>query len=166
MFAFVDRLSELFGRVAAWLFFIIGGMIVFEVVARYVFLSPTIWAEEMSRFAQIWATYLAAAYVLKNRHLIRIDIASRKLGPRARVVAELFTLSIIAVFCVVAIIYGIEIVADSIVQGRATPTMLSVPMWITESAIPVGAALLLAQALVEAARLRVTGTRKDGAPTP
>ncbi len=165
MFAFVDRLSELFGRVAAWLFFVIGGMIVFEVVARYVFLSPTIWAEELSRFAQIWATYLAAAYVLKNRHLIRIDIAARKLGPRFRIVSELLTLGVIIAFCAVAIVYGTEIMVDSIVQGRATPTMLSVPMWLTEIAIPLGAALLMIQAIAEAIRLYHTDRRRHGETT-
>ena len=78
MLAFIDRLSDLCGKLAAGLFFVIGGMITYEVIARYVFVSPTIWAEELSRFIQIWATYLAAAYVLRHRHLITIDMLTSR----------------------------------------------------------------------------------------
>lgn len=135
------------------MFFVIGGMITYEVVARYVFVSPTIWAEELSRFVQIWATYLGAAYVLRHRHLIAIDLLTGRFGPRMRRLSEAASLAFIAVFCVVAIVYGSGIVAESVRQGRATATMLSVPQWMTESAIPIGFALLLLQCLAELARL-------------
>ena len=63
-------------------------MITYEVVMRYVFLAPTIWAEELSRFFQIWATYIAAAYVLRHRQLIAITILVNRLGPLGRRLAE------------------------------------------------------------------------------
>jgi len=162
MLVFIDRLSDVCGKLAAAMFFAIGGMITYEVIARYVFTSPTIWAEELSRLAQIWATYLGAAYVLRHRHLIAIDLLTGRLGPRARVAAEGLGLVFIAVFCGVAILYGAGIVAESIRLGRATATMLSTPQWITECAIPVGFAILLLQCLAELARL-VAGRRSgDG----
>lgn len=153
MLGFIDRLSDICGRLAAALFFVIGGMITYEVIARYVFISPTIWAEELSRFIQIWATYLGAAYVLRHRHLIAIDLLTARLGPRWRRVTEAAGLVFIAVFCVVAIVYGTGIVAESVRLGRATATMLSVPQWMTESAIPIGFTILLVQCLAEFIRL-------------
>ncbi len=42
----IDRLSDLLGYLAADIFFLIGLMITFEVVSRYVFLAPTTWAEK------------------------------------------------------------------------------------------------------------------------
>ncbi|PIE56133.1 MAG: small integral membrane transport protein [Desulfobulbus propionicus] len=149
MLAFIDRLSTFFGRVSAWLFFAIAGVIVFEVVARYVFLSPTIWGEEMSRFLQIWATYLAAAYVLAQRKLIAIDLVVKKLPPLIQRAAEAMALLVMAVFCLVTCWYGTAVMIDSIRVGRATSTMLSVPYWMTEAAIPVGFGLLLLQILAE-----------------
>ena len=148
----IDRLSEAAGRVAAWMFFAIACMITWEVVARYLFLAPTIWAEEMSQFFQIWATYLAAAYVLRHRQLIVIDFFLLRMWPGLRRVVDLFSLSFIALFCLVAIWYGMEILLESIRMGRATSTMLGVPKWMTESAIPVGFGLLLLQTLVEFGR--------------
>ncbi len=158
MFALIDRISDFFGRIAAWLFFLIGGIIVFEVVARYVFLAPTIWGEEMSRFLQIWATYLAAAYVLKNRQLIAIDVVTSKMPDLFRIICESCALLVIALFSLVALIYGIEIAVESIKVGRATSTMLAVPKWMSEISIPIGFGLMLMQTFVELVR---TVTRSD-----
>lgn len=153
MIRFVERLNDVCGKLSAAMFFAIGGMIVYEVIARYVFLSPTVWAEEMSRFFQIWATYLAAGYILKHRHLIRIELLIGRLGPRLRVGFEALSLVFIGVFCFVAIFYGAGVVAESVAVGRATSTMLAVPRWMTESAIPVGFGLLLVQCVIELLRL-------------
>jgi len=152
IFALIDRISDFFGHLAAWLFFLIGGIIVFEVVARYVFLAPTIWGEEMSRFLQVWATYLAAACVLKNRQLIAIDAVTSKMPDVLRIVCETCALLIIALFSLVALIYGIEIAMESIKVGRATSTMLAVPKWMTEISIPIGFGLMLLQTFVELVR--------------
>lgn len=143
------------------MFFAIGGIITYEVVARYFFVAPTIWAEEVSEFFQIWATYLGAAYVLRHRQLIRIEFAIDRLGPLGRRWADGFSLVFIAVFCLVAVYYGMEILLDSIAIGRSTSTMLSVPKWMTESAVPLGFSVLFLQCVVELARL-VHGRRGTG----
>jgi len=153
MLAFIDRISALCGRVAAWLFFVIGLLIAYEVTARYVFTAPTPWTEEISRFLQIWATYLAAAFVLANRDMIVIDFFTSRMRPGPRRLCETVSLLAIAAFCFVAMIYGMEIVAESVAQNRHTSTMLGVPRWMTEAAVPVGCALLLAQTAVEMVRL-------------
>jgi TRAP-type C4-dicarboxylate transport system permease small subunit len=148
----VERLSDTLATVSAWLFFAIGAMISYEVAARYFFNAPTIWAEEMSRFLQIWATYLAAATLVRGQHLIRITLVVDRLGPRARLASELLSLAFMAAFAAVAAWYGLAIVQDSVALGRATSTMLAVPRWATESAIPVGCLLLAVQCITEMVR--------------
>ena len=149
----IDRLGVACSRLAGWLFFAIGLMITYEVAARYVFNAPTIWAEEMSRFFQVWAVYLGAAYVLRYRYLIRITLLTDRIGPLSRRIAEAFSLCVIGAFCVVAIAWGIEIVAESVRLGRTTSTMLDVPQWMTELAIPIGCGLLLLQCIAQLVRL-------------
>ena len=149
----IDRVGIVCSRLAGWLFFAIGLMITYEVVARYVFNAPTIWAEEMSRFFQVWAVYLGAAYVLRYRHLIRITLLTDRVGPLGRRIAEAFSLLVIGAVCVVATVWGVEIVAESVRFSRTTSTMLAVPQWMTEIAIPIGCGLLLLQCLAELVRL-------------
>lgn len=145
----ISRISDMCGWLAAWMFFAIGVMITYEVIVRYIFISPTIWAEEMSQFFQIWATYLAAAYVLRHRDMIVIDFVLTRLGPAGKRFADTISLLFVAGFSLVAVYYGIEIVAESVEMGRATSTMLSVPKWMTESAVPIGFGLLALQCGVE-----------------
>jgi TRAP-type C4-dicarboxylate transport system permease small subunit len=149
-----DKLGDRLATLSAWLFFAVGGMITWEVLARYLFNAPTIWAEEMSRFFQIWATYLAMAALLRQRRFIRITLLTDHLGPRARWASELFGLLVIAGFSATATWYGFAIVEESVRVGRATSTMMQVPRWATESAIPLGFGLLTLQSVIEIARLR------------
>lgn len=157
----MDRISDFLARLAAWALFLVGLMICYEVAARYFFNAPTVWAEEMSRFLQLWATYLAAAWVLRRGALIRITLVTDRLPASARRWLELFSLAVIAVFSAVAVWYGAWIAWDSLVRGRSTSTMLDVPAVATEAAIPVGFALLGLQALIQMARVW-----REGAPAP
>ena len=153
MIKFIDRLTNRTGLLSAWMFFAIGMMVTYEVIMRKVFNAPTVWADEMARFFQIWAVYLASAYVLKNRQLITVELFSDALHKKTGRLFDFFTLAIIGVFCLVAIWFGSAIVYESIEQGRHTSTMLGVPKWMTETAIPLAFTLLLAQTLVEIVRL-------------
>ena len=153
MIKFINRLTNHAGLVSAWMFFAIGVMITYEVIMRKVFNAPTVWADEMARFFQIWAVYLAGAYVLKNRQLITVELFSTALRKRTGPLLDFLTLIIIAIFSGVAIWYGSAVVFESVEQGRHTSTMLGVPKWMTETAIPVTFLLLLCQTIVEAVGL-------------
>jgi TRAP-type C4-dicarboxylate transport system permease small subunit len=157
----MDRLSSLLARLSAWAFFVVGLMICYEVALRYFFNAPTVWAEEMSRFVQLWATYLAAAWALRHRELIRIGIVTDRRPAAARRWLELFSLLVIVAFSGFAVWYGAWIAWDSVVQNRTTSTMLDVPAVLTEAAVPVGFTLLAVQALLEMSRVW-----REGAPAP
>ncbi len=156
---FVDRFSDLCGRLSGWLFFVVAAMVTYEVVARYIFHAPTIWAEEMSLFCQIWATYLGASYVLRHRELIKIDILSNHFGARFNFFSDLLSLLVIAVFSAVTVFYSLGIVIDSVKLSRSSATMLSLPLWLTESAIPIGFTLLFLQCISEF--IKILSIRKE-----
>ena len=153
MLKFIDKWTDRAGVLSAWMFFAIGAMVTYEVVMRKAFNAPTVWVDEVARFFQIWAVYLAGAYVLKNRHLITVELFADKVSAKVERFLGFIALAIMAVFCLVAVWYGSAIVYESIEQGRHTSTMLGTPKWITESAIPIAFALLFLQILVEVYRL-------------
>lgn len=132
-------------------------MVTFEVIMRKVFNSPTIWVDETSRFCLVWAVYLASAHILKKRELITVELFTVSLSAAKLKVLEFFALTVIAIFSAVATYYGAEVVLESIEMGRKTSSMLGVPKWITESAVPVGFGLLLIQAVVEMIKLAKGG---------
>ena len=149
----IDRLSAFLGQIAAWLSFLTGAMITYEVTARYLFNAPTIWAAELSQLALIWATFLATALLLHRRQHIRITMILVHLSPQGRRWAEMVSLLFIAGFAAQVTWYGWEIAYDSLLRGRSTGTMLNIPNWYSEIVIPLGFGLLTLQALVEFLRL-------------
>lgn len=163
MIRVIDKISEVAAHVGAWMLFSIGVMVTYEVVMRKVFNSPTIWVDETARFFQVWAVYLAGAHILKRRSLITVELFTGSLSAGKLRLLELLSLAIIGFFSFVALYYGTAVVFESIEMGRKTSTMLGVPKWLTESAIPVGFGLLFVQAIVEFFKL----VRGDdvGAPT-
>jgi C4-dicarboxylate transporter, DctQ subunit len=145
----MDSVSELAGRVAAWMFFAVGLFVFFEVFMRYALNSPTIWVDEISRIFQVWAAFLAISFVLKNKSHIIIDVTFRDPGSRARKVVDTFALCVVIFFCVVAVKYGIDIWWKSTVAGHTTDSYLAVPKAYIQSAIWVGFGLMALQSVAE-----------------
>lgn len=157
MIKFIDRLSEVAGKIAAWMYFIIGVIVTYEVFTRYVFTSPTIWVDEVSRIMQIWATYLGAAFVLKHRQMIVIDIAFRNPNTMIRKAVETFSLLVIIMFCAVATWYGFELWLYATLRGHTTDSYLGTPRWLTDSSIWIGFGLLAVQAAAEIVKVWTQG---------
>jgi TRAP-type C4-dicarboxylate transport system permease small subunit len=149
----IDRVGDGLGRLAGWVYVAAGVMIVWEVAARYLFVAPTIWAEELSRLALVWATFLPMAALLRRRAHIRITLVTEHLGPAGRRACDVFGLLWVGVLCAIVVWYGIDIAADSWRVERTTGTMMDVPNWWTEAAVPLGFLLLGLQCLVEIVRV-------------
>lgn len=157
----VDFISEITGMIAAWMFFVIGLIVTYEVVMRYVFTLPTIWVDDMSRYLQIWATFLAAGYVVKCRQMVSIDIAFRDHRALPRKVVETFGILVMLVFCAVAVKYGFDLWMKSLLTGKRSATMLAAPMWMIQSSIWVGFGLLFLQGLSEIIKIWTHGIPAD-----
>lgn len=137
--------------VSAVLFVCAGSMLTYEVTARYLFVAPTIWAAELSQLCLIWGTMLAMPWLLAaNRH-IAVDAVTDRLTPGVKHLCHLLAMLAILMFSAVVAWKGGEIFLDSFSRGRTTGSMLDLPIWIAELAIPVGFGLLCLQALFEIA---------------
>ena len=137
-------------------------IVVWEVVARYMFVAPTIWAGELSRVLLLWGTFLPMAMLLRRRAHIRITLLFGMIGAGGRRIAEIASLLFVAAFSGFAAWYGWDIAAESWQVRRTSGTMLNLPQWTTEIVIPVGFLLLAIQSLVEVVRL----TGGDAPPAP
>ena len=153
MLRIVDRVSDWLGILAAWLFFLTGIFLTFEVTSRYIFNAPTVWVEEISQLLLIAGVYLAVGRTVHRRQNIRIDALYGHLGSGVRKVADTFALVCMIVFSAVILWYGGAIALDSFMVGRSTGSILNIPNWWSEVLIPFGFLLVLAQAGVELIRV-------------
>ena len=86
------------------------GSTLFQVCARYVFSSPVTWSEELSRFAFIWLTFIAAAIaVRKGEMMVSVD-SLINLTPRwAQKAAELLSSGLVALVAVILVVFGWQV---------------------------------------------------------
>ena len=147
---FYNKFVKYSGYLASALFITIGFIISYEVIARYVFNSPTIWVNEVSRFLQIWATYLALTYSFHKNDFIRITVVYDRLNENGKKILDFISFIFILIFSSFVVYYGWLIAYDSLKVGRTSSTILDVPSFLTELAIPLCFAFLVLRVLLEA----------------
>ena len=148
----LEKAIKYSGYTAAGLYVLIGFIVSFEVISRYIFNAPTIWVNEISRLLQIWATYLALTYTFHNKEFIRITVFYDKANDKTKKVLDFISFIFIIYFSSFVTYYGWLIAYDSFEVGRTSSTILDLPAVITEIAIPISFALLLIRVFLEILR--------------
>ena len=149
---YYDKIVKYSGYLASALFIAIGFIVSYEVIMRYLFNSPTIWVNEVSRFLQIWATYLALTYSFHKQDFIRITVIYDRLNETGKKILDFISFIFIIIFSSFVVYYGWLIAYDSLKVGRTSSTILDVPSFLTELAIPLCFAFLVIRVILEAIR--------------
>ncbi len=154
LFAAVDRLSFACTAVAMALLVGLVGATTYEVVARYAFNAPTVWAYDVAYMLNGGLFLLAAAFTLAKNNHVRIDFLSVRLSIRSQH-------AINAAFYLVLLLPALALIARSSAlsawEAFATGKVEAVSPWQPRiwpfyTAIAAGLAMLWLQALIEALR--------------
>lgn len=147
----LDGISEWSGRAVAWLIVPMVLSLVYEVMARYVFSAPTVWAYDATYMLYGTFFMLGAAFTLKRKGHIRTDFFYANWSPRwqGAVDAALYLFCYfpaLAIFLWVALDYA----ATSWSRGeRIVTSPWMPPVYPFKTVLPVTAALLLLQGVSE-----------------
>lgn len=148
----VSRANATVGEFAAYWTVIAVFVFYYEVVARYIFNSPTIWAHE-SMFLLFGMQYLlAGGFCLREGAHVRVDVFYTHLGPRGRAIADLATSVFFLIFVCALLVTGWIFFRDSFAIGQVSHTEWEIPHWPIKMALPLGGALLLLQGVVHLLR--------------
>ena len=135
-------LTRVVGVIAGLLLFIPAFSVVYEVIMRGLFNSPTEWVVEISTYCVTIAGFLGMAVTfVANKH-IKVDILLSHLSKRTNEILSVITSFIGMVFCGIVSVYAIGMVAMSLEDGIIDPTTLRTPLWIPQSSLPVGFGLM------------------------
>jgi len=143
-----EQLARALAGLAAVLLFLIGAMLTFEVIARYFFNAPTIWAEELSRLFLIWAVFIGSAALLASGDHIRVTVLVERAPRILRRFFSVVALVFVAVIAGSVAWNGLPSALDSFERGRTTGSMLDLPQWWSQAAVPLGFAMLAVQAVL------------------
>ncbi len=149
VFHFVDRLNYWIGRVVSFLVIIMMVTIMYEVIARYFFNSPTMWVTELN-------IYILCAYILlaggsalaKNEH-VRVDLFWSTLSERRKALADVVTSILLFSFCAALVWKGWEMAWRSLINGSTSAEAMAWPLFPSQVMVPLGGLLLGLQGLAK-----------------
>ena len=93
-----DRLAVFIGRVTMMLIVCLTGVMLFEVLLRYVFEAPTLWANEMSLWLAGFVFLCAGLYAMQQRSHIRIVLLYDAVPRPVQRVFDIISTSCIVIF--------------------------------------------------------------------
>ena len=143
--------SVLIGKVGAWLILPMTGSLVYEVVSRYIFNAPTIWAYDMTYIFAGTLFMLGSAFALRQGSHVRADFLLASRPPRWQAAVDI-VLYVFVYFPSIALFLqtSITFAGLSWLQGETFPQSPWMPIiYPLKTVIPVTLVLLLIQGVAE-----------------
>ena len=147
----VERLTGVVGLVIALVVFPLILASVYEVVARYVFNAPTIWAFELGYMAMGVHALMGAAFTLRERAHIRIDVVYSHFPDKLKAVIDTLGYAVLFLPVVGWVSFGLwEYWVEAYVNGEHSGQSAWNPIiWPFRLTFFIGFLLLALQGLAE-----------------
>ena len=143
----VDAINGFVGSFVSYWSVIAVFVYYYEVLARYVFNSPTNWAHE-SMFLMFGMQYLlAGGYALREEAHVRVDVLYSHFSDRAKALVDVFTSAFFFIFASTLAWTGWVFFWDSAQVWEVSFTEWAIQYYPVKFAIPLGAALIFLQGL-------------------
>ena len=148
----VEQISEWSGKGISLLVIPLTGVILYEILARYLFKAPTIWAHEVAQMIYGAYVLLLGAYAMRKGVHVNVELLYGKFSPRGKAAVDLFTWVLFYLFCGLLLVKGWEMAWESFQMGETESTSFAPLVWPIKMTIPLGALLLLLQGAVKSIR--------------
>ncbi len=147
-----DRLIDAMAVVAGAGMALMALWITYEVITRYFFNNPTVWATDLSEYMLLYGTFLAGPWLVREDGHITIDLLLTRLTPRQRhvlgAVSALIGAAVMAVLCW----QGLEATLDAFTRGQMIAKTWRVPRAAVWAVIPFGSFFLVVEFIRAAVR--------------
>ncbi len=136
---------------------------VWQIVARNLLGSGLLWADEFLKILLLWLGMVGAVAASREGKQIQIDVLSRLLPDRFKVMSELVTSLFTAAVCSLCAWHASRFV---LMEREFGSTVLgSAPAWVFEAVIPVAFGLIAYRYIVASGRL-LLGLFREETPCP
>lgn len=149
---FTDWLNGKFAWIVAFMMCPMIFIMIWEIVMRYFFNQPSLWAYEISLFMYGGYIVLGGAYTHLVGGHVNVDIIWGRLSLRGRAVLDILTSSFTFLFLGVLFWESLQITINSWQIGETTMTHWRPIYYPLRTTVPVGCALFLLQVLAKLIR--------------
>ncbi|MDX9871626.1 MAG: TRAP transporter small permease subunit [Clostridia bacterium] len=148
----IDIINDRIGKIVSYITLIYTFLVIFEVIMRYIFNSPTIWSAELTYYLFGIQWLIAGAYdVLYDKH-IKVDIIAEKFSKRTKAIADLFGALFFFLFIGTMFYHSLILGWEDMLIGKRSFSIWGPPIWPVELCIALGAFLLLLQGFAKVIR--------------
>ena len=96
-------------------------------------------SDEMSTYLFVLMSFMGTAIAARRKAHLGLSIVTDRVSPKARIIIHLTVYAISALFCLLIVVTGVQMVISQYQLGQETANM-QWPEWIYGSFVPVGAA--------------------------
>lgn len=159
----IEKLLDLAGILAGILIAIIGFIVTWGAISRYLFI-PAHWIEPYSIYLFIASSFLGAAYAMKKGEHINVDLILNLLPALARKVVNILTSTLALIFFIYLTWRSAVMVRGAFEAQTKDLSLLEIPLWIPQSFVLLGAALMCLSIIWHMMNI-LTGANTDKKPT-
>jgi TRAP-type C4-dicarboxylate transport system permease small subunit len=141
----LDSLAKVQDRFCWWCLVVAGWMMLalslitsYEVLSRYFFNRPTIWANDFSEYILLYSTFLASPFLLKKDEHVKLTYVTDRVGPQPRAFLQRIASIIGAAVCGVLFWRAALDTYDTFRTGATIPRPMAVPKYMVTWIISFG----------------------------
>ncbi len=144
---YVDAVNYAVGRFAMYLFFVIGGVLIYATLSRVVAGVPVNWAIELSQFVLSAYYLLGGAYSMQLNGHVRMDLIYASSSPQKRALTDAITILFVIFYLVVLFMGGLSATNYAIVYGQKNYSSWAPLLWPIKVIMTFGIFLMLLQTI-------------------
>lgn len=124
-----DKLIMYCGKAASILMPVLAFIVAFEVFARYLFDSPTIWAYDVSLFLFGYVAALGGAYAQQKKLHINVDILYVLVSPKVKHIFNIISYALAIFFLILMFYTSVEKFQDAMQNNLRAPSEWGPVVW-------------------------------------
>lgn len=144
---YVDAVNYGIGRFAMYLFFVLGGVLIYATLSRVLAGIPVNWALEMSQFLLSAYYLLGGAYSMQLNGHVRMDLLYANLPPRRRAMTDAITILFVIFYLAVLLAGGVSATDYAITYQQQNYSSWAPLLWPIKVVMTIAIFLMLLQAI-------------------
>ncbi|RJR27594.1 MAG: TRAP transporter small permease subunit [Desulfobacteraceae bacterium] len=143
----IDKINDTTGRCMSFFIPVLAGLLVFELILRYIFKSPTTWAHDITQML-FGATYmLGAGYTLYHNAHVNMDMFYSRFSARNKLRFDIITGALMVVFTFVLSWKSVFMAYESIIfKETLAASAFDPPLYPIKTVFALGCFLFFLQA--------------------